>query len=73
MTTYVYPNFATKKALKEAVAAGQRVTAERQTPRGAQLVGNSNDETISGPHYPKPHKWYATVQVKDGVVVAVLT
>jgi hypothetical protein len=23
---------------------------------------------VEGPHYPKPHTWYATVVVKDGIV-----
>ena len=24
-----------------------------------------------GPHYPQPHKWYATCTAKDGVIVKV--
>ena len=28
---------------------------------------------LEGPQYPKPHAWYAKVQVKDGVVVKVLS
>jgi hypothetical protein len=24
-----------------------------------------------GPHYPEPHKWYATCTAKDGVIVKV--
>ena len=23
---------------------------------------------VEGPHYPKPHTWYAQVEVKDGVI-----
>ena len=26
---------------------------------------------VEGPHYPEPHKWYAKVEVKDGVIVKV--
>jgi hypothetical protein len=26
---------------------------------------------IEGPHYPKPHRWYAAVTVENGVVVKV--
>jgi hypothetical protein len=26
---------------------------------------------IEGPHYPKPHRWYATATLKDGIVVKV--
>lgn len=66
--SYVSPNFKTKKALKEAVAAGQTVTVFNpglgQAPRNGTAY-------IEGPHYPQPHTWYAEVQVKDGKVVKV--
>lgn len=26
---------------------------------------------VEGPHYPKPHTWYASVKVEDGVIVKV--
>lgn len=26
---------------------------------------------VGGPHYPEPHKWYATVTLQNGEVVAV--
>lgn len=63
-------NFKTKKALREAVAAGKRVTYYQPGPFG----GNEpRDGTIyvEGPHYPKPHMWYAQCEVKDGVIVKV--
>lgn len=28
-------------------------------------------EFVEGPHYPQAHKWYARVEIKDGVVVKV--
>jgi hypothetical protein len=65
---YVDPNFPTKKALKEAVAAGQRVSVFSPGPFGAKQNGT---EYIEGPHYPKPHSWYAQVEVVDGMVVKV--
>jgi hypothetical protein len=65
---YVDPNFKTKKALKEAVAAGQRVAVYSPGPFPCKQDGT---EYIEGPHYPEPHKWYAQVTVKDGMVVAV--
>lgn len=63
-------NFKTKKALREAVAAGKRVTYYQPGP----FSGNEpRDGTIyvEGPHYPKPHAWYAQCEVKDGVIVKV--
>ena len=26
---------------------------------------------VEGPHYPEPHKWYATCTAKDGVIIKV--
>jgi hypothetical protein len=67
---YTTTNFKTKKALKEAVAAGQQVTYFQPGPFG----GNEPKEGtvyFEGPHYPAPHKWYAKATVKNGVVVKV--
>ena len=66
---YVSPNYPTKKALKEAIASGAQPRVFSPGPFGAATNGR---ETIEGPHYPKPHTWYAEVQVKDGVVVKVI-
>lgn len=65
---YVSPNFKTKKALKEAVAAGQRVEAFSPGPFPCPTDGRI---TVEGPHYPKPHSWYAECEVKGGLVVKV--
>lgn len=65
---YVSPNFKTKKALKEAVAAGKPVTVYSPGPFPC---GNNGRMAVEGPHYPEPHRWYASVMVKDGVVVKV--
>lgn len=65
---YVSPNFKSKKALKEAVANGERVTVYSPGPFPANENGT---EFVEGPHYPEPHRWYAQVTVKNGVVTAV--
>jgi len=26
--------------------------------------------TIEGPHYPAPHRWYATAMVEDGIITS---
>lgn len=65
---YTSINFKSKKALKEAVAAGQSVTIFAPG-LGTPVVNGT--ETVCGPHYPKPHSWYAQVTMKDGKVVAV--
>jgi hypothetical protein len=28
-------------------------------------------DVIEGPHYPKPHRWYATVVIENGFVTEV--
>lgn len=65
---YVHPNFKTKKALREAVAAGQRVEVFSPGPFPANQNGR---ESVEGPHYPEPHRWYASVEVTDGIVTKV--
>ena len=65
---YVEPNFKTKKALKEAVAKGERVTVFSP---GLGTPKQNGSECVEGPHYPAPHTWYAKVEVKDGLVVKV--
>lgn len=67
---YCLHNFKTKKALKEAVKAGERVTVFQPGPFG----GNEPSEgrvTLEGPHFPEPHRWYAQAVLKDGRVVKV--
>lgn len=67
---YVDPDFKTKKALKEAVAAGDEVLVFSPGPFGVKENGR---ESIEGPHYPKPHTWYAQVEVLNGAVVKVVS
>jgi len=67
---YVHPNFRTKKDLKDAIKAGNVVTTFSPgpfpCPRNGRVV-------VEGPHYPEPHKWYASVLVKEGKVIKVLS
>ncbi len=67
---YTDINFKTKKALKDAVAQGKKIGYFQPGPFG----GNEKRDgtiTLEGPHYPEPHKWYATATVKDGVIISV--
>ena len=65
---YVSPNFPTKKALKEAVKNGQSVSVFSPGPFPCPTNGRTS---VEGPHFPKPHRWYASVEVKDGYVVKI--
>lgn len=65
---YTQVNYKTKKALKEAVAAGKRVTCFQPSGWPCPTEGKI---TLEGPHYPQPHKWYAEAWLENGVVVKV--
>lgn len=65
---YVSPNFQTKKALKDSVKRGEIVSVFSPGPFPCPQDGTV---FISGPHYPQPHRWYAEVVVKNGLVVSV--
>jgi len=67
--SYVNPNYKTKKAFREAVRAG--VKHITYNPSGMFPTPRAGTDVIEGPHYPQPHKWYAQVEVQDGVVVSV--
>ncbi len=65
---YVSPNFKTKKALKDAIAAGKLVTVY---PPGPFPCPENGSVALEGPHFPEPHRWYASATVKDGKIVKV--
>jgi hypothetical protein len=65
---YVEPNFPTKKALREAIAAGAVVTTFAP---GLGTPKDNGVEFVEGPHYPAPHTWYAQVVMVDGRVTKV--
>jgi hypothetical protein len=67
---YTYENFPTKKALKDAVASGAVVQCY-QPGLGPDLSNFTGTVCLEGPHYSKPHKWYASAVLEDGVVVSV--
>jgi hypothetical protein len=67
---YVNPNFPSKKALKDAVGKG--ITVEVFNPGlGGEIPPNAKGVAIEGPHYPKPHRWYAQVDLENGRVIKV--
>jgi hypothetical protein len=79
---YTVTNFKSKKELKEAVAAynaGKKseVTTLQygvlcfQPGLGLDLSHYTGRVALEGPHYPKPHSWYAEAELVDGVVVKV--
>lgn len=65
---YTDTNFPTKKAFRDAVASGEKV---RLFSPGLGTPKRDGTEYVEGPHYPRPHSWYAQVTVSDGIVVKV--
>lgn len=83
---YTVINFKSKKALKEAVeahnawASGNRTAFGGFKPNevrcyqpglGPDLSDYTGTVYLEGPHYPKPHTWYAQAELKNGIVVKV--
>ena len=67
---YTSVNFKTKKALKEAIKSGERITIYQPGP----YDGNEPTEgevALEGPHFPAPHTWYATGILKNRFLIKV--
>jgi hypothetical protein len=70
VSMYTTINFKTKKALKEAVARGEKIGTFQ--PGGLFPPKRDGEIGLEGPHYPAPHTWYATATVDaEGVIVKV--
>ena len=67
--TYTDVNFKNKKALKDAVKAGRQIGVFSPSGLGGPYV--NGETSVEGPHYPKPHSWYARVTLVNGFIVKV--
>lgn len=61
-------NFKTKKAFREYVESGKKVSLFAP---GLGSPKENGIEYVEGPWYPQPHTFYATVEVSDGIVTKV--
>ncbi len=64
---YTVIDFKTKKALRTAVEQGDEVEVYQPGPFGPGVKDGPG--AVEGPHYPEPHRWYASVHVQDGIIV----
>lgn len=72
---YTVINFKSKKAMKEAVADKTQQVRVYQ-PGGLFNVDPDQINgrvAIEGPHYPQAHSWYASVEVKAGIITKVVS
>jgi len=53
----------------ELVDVPEQVYAYQPGSFGPDL--SDGEHCIEGPHYPKPHRWYATAVVKNGIIKSV--
>ena len=62
-------NFKTKKDLRQAVESGKEIHAFQP---GGFFPGKTDGKVcIEGPHYPEPHRWYATAILENGRIISV--
>jgi len=67
---YTLHNFKTKKAFREAFDKGEKIGVFKTGPFPVTQTGRT---AIEGPHYPEPHKWYASVKVKNSIIVRIIS
>jgi hypothetical protein len=63
--SYTVFDFPTKKALREALASGATVRCYNPGPFPLQ----PGVITLEGPHYPKPHRWYAEARIDESLAI----
>lgn len=68
---YTDRNFKTKKALKEAVAAGRQIGVYQYNNIFGVEPPTNGVVAVEGPHAPAAHSWYATVTLANGYIVKV--
>ena len=73
---YAQGNPRTKKELKRRVAAyldGSGPAVRAFQPGGIFPGTADGFDTIEGPHYPEPHRFYARVEIRAGIIVRVIS
>lgn len=66
---YTRPDFKTKKELKLALAGGKSVQVYDHLGRESPPIDGV--VYLEGPHYPKPHTWYARGHMVSGKLTEV--
>jgi hypothetical protein len=65
---YFSTDYPSKAAARRAMANGEVVRVMSNSPFEEVTDGT---HTVEGPHYPKPHTFYGTVTVRNGIVTAI--
>ena len=57
--------------MREAFKAGEKIEVFQS---GGFFPGKTDGKvTLEGPHYPEPHRWYASVEIKDSVITRIIS
>jgi hypothetical protein len=67
---YTVTNYKTKKELKYDFSQGKKIKVYQ--PNDMFGHPSTGDFTVEGPHYPKPHSWYARVRIVDFIITKIL-
>jgi len=67
---YAVKNYKTKKDLITDFKAGAKIQVYQPGGYFSSEVADG-PSVIEGPHFPKPHTFYLSVEVKDGIVVKI--
>jgi hypothetical protein len=70
MMSYTTIDYPSKKAIKKALAEGRTVTCFNPG-LGPDLSRYTGTVYLEGPHYPKPHRWYAVGKLKEGRLISI--
>jgi hypothetical protein len=65
---YTTKNYKSKKEIKADIVAGVEVTYYQPGPFGGNEPKNGA-VFLEGPHYPAPHRWYASAVAENGRIV----
>lgn len=66
---YTHEDFDTGAEVKRAFKEGRKITVFQP---GGMFAGETDGRVcIEGPHYPRPHRWYLSVQIEDSVITRI--
>jgi hypothetical protein len=65
---YTNKNYQTKKALKDDFNKGIKIGVYSPGPWPCPKDGKI---TLEGPHYPQPHKWYASATIENYIITKI--
>jgi hypothetical protein len=66
---YTIKNYKSRKEMVTDFKSGKQIKVYQ--PGGIFKGKTDGRISIEGPHYPQPHKWYASVTIKDSIIIGI--